>query len=163
MGFFDTEEREFDLVPAGIHVAKIDDVKLDETKEHPKLSVTYKLQNNRLIWQNFTINEKSQKWISWQLGIMGAWQLAKESCKDTSSMSNVARACLDAIGEKMKENQMFEMLVEHREWQDKTFANAKLERVLEREEAAALVRELKNKKPIKNHAPTLDKNDDFDF
>lgn len=160
MGFFDNDTN-YELVNPGVYVATLDNATLDETKDVPKLSLTYSLNNKRKIWQNFTVNEKSAIWLSWQLGIIGSWQEAKETCKDDQSSSLVARACLDSLGKKL--GTKFEMTVEHNEYNGKTYANGKLERPLTDDEAKALSEMSREEKPLKNHALDIDKDEELGF
>jgi len=95
MGFFDEEPS----IEEGVYAAKLDDVTLDETKDSPKLTLKYKLHTGQTAWQNFVFKDTTKKWISWQLGVIGAWQIAKENCQDADDFGAVARACLDAVGE----------------------------------------------------------------
>jgi len=122
MGIFDTDD--YEVVPEGNYAAKLEDCSLDETKADPKISVTYKLNNGRTMWQNFTFKDTTVKWLAWQLGVIGAWQLAKKSCTDDENYAAVARACLDALGPSI--GKYFEAEVAHREYNGKTYADLKL-------------------------------------
>jgi hypothetical protein len=130
MGFFD-EERE--TVTEGIYAARLEDCSLDETKEFPRLSVRYKLHSGQTMWQNFTFKDTTKKWISWQIGTIGAWNKAKESCKNQDDLKEVARACLTAIGEFV--GSYYDSEVTHREYNGKTYADLKLNQAITQAQA----------------------------
>ncbi len=142
MGIFD--QTDYAPIEAGIYAAKLDNATLDETKADPKISVTYKLSNGRTTWQNFTFKSTTVKWLAWQLGVIGAWQIAKEKCTDQESFSAVARACLDALGTKI--GTYYEAEVTHREYNGKTYTDLKLERAITNAEAASFAKAAKEAK-----------------
>ena len=89
-------KKDFELIPTGQYLAALDDASLDATVSPNKLSLTYKLldgdHKNRLLWQNFTLNQKSAKWISWQLGALGAHQEAKEAASEDEYYEKLVNA-----------------------------------------------------------------------
>jgi hypothetical protein len=163
MGIYD--QTDYAPIEAGVYCAKLDNCTLDETKADPKISVTYKLNNGRTTWQNFTFKDTTVKWLSWQLGVTGAWARSKEICKDPDSFKEVARACLTALGEKI--GTYYEVEITHREYNGKTYTDLKLERAMTNQEAKAFT-EAANKAPkkIKNYAddiPTMNQNEEIPF
>jgi hypothetical protein len=162
MGFFDTDT-EFEITPVGTYAVKLEDVSLDETKADPKISVRYKLSTGKTMWQNFTFKDTTKKWISWQIGVIGAWETAKTTCTDANNYSLVARACLDAIGKKV--GSYYKAEVTHREYNNKTYADLKLEEEVTSAQATQMTREAKAKaenKPV-NHAPTFNDLENLPF
>jgi len=138
MGFFDDD---YEVTPTGIYAAKLENCTLDETKADPKISVTYKLHSGKVVWQNFTFKETTKKWLAWQLGVIGAWGIARDTCTDAENQSSVARACLDAIGKKI--GSYYEGEITHREYNGKTYTDFKLDREMTAQEAKAFTASVK--------------------
>lgn len=161
MSFFDTEQ-EFEIIPEGFYAAKLEDVTLDETKAEPKLKLKYKLSNGRYSWQTFTFKDSTKKWISWQIGVIGAWSNAKVMCTDPTNMSLVARACLDAVGKFI--GHYYEAEISHREYNGKTYTDLKLDRELTMAEAkeftkASVKTETAKPAPKVSEPPAFNTND----
>lgn len=124
MSFYDSDESKFDLIPTGNYVATIFNVTIDETKDPVKMSVQYKLENNRRCFQNFKFNDAGKKFLTWQAGILGWNSLAKEKNPEAKTPQEFARAYLEAskslLGKKV------ELEMSHREWEGKTYESVKL-------------------------------------
>jgi hypothetical protein len=96
--FEDNKPKQYDLLEPGIYQATVNDVKPDSYKDTPTFSISYKLDNGRLVFQNFFIDEKSKKYLTWQCGILGLTSLAKAKIKDPAAANptEVQKAYIDA-------------------------------------------------------------------
>lgn len=124
MSFYDSDESKFDLIPTGIYIATIFNVTIDETKDPVKMSVQYKLENNRRCFQNFKFNDAGKKFLTWQAGVLGWNTMAKEKNPDAKTAQEFARAYLDSSKDLLGKKVELEM--SHREWEGKTYESVKL-------------------------------------
>lgn len=121
MSFFDTEDKkEYPLIPEGEHIATLHNVTCDLDKDPVRVSVQYKLENNRRLFQNFNINEKGKTWFTWQLRELGLLSAAKNLLKDPDKAVpvEIAKAIVDAAAPML--NKTLKLNVKHDVWQGKT-------------------------------------------
>lgn len=113
------EEKTYDLVPEGVYTVTLVTATLDEEKTVPRLNVQYKLENNRRVFQSFSFDEKGNKWVTWQFGVLHLNTKAKALLKDPSAATNVdiARVYTAALMELVNTKMTVE--VTHTEWQGK--------------------------------------------
>lgn len=107
---------------AGIHRVKIGFVKLDNTGESAKLSVKYENDEGEA-WQNFTFNDNSKKYLSWQMSINGVNDYIKQTVMKTKKNPDLQEASVLAFNflDKCKDN--FEIELTEREYNGKTSLN----------------------------------------
>jgi len=83
------EEMTYELLPNGKYECELENATVDQTVTPNRLSCTYKIvtgeYRNRKLWQNFNLDEKSKKWLRWQLGILGSWGEARDSVAGSES------------------------------------------------------------------------------
>jgi hypothetical protein len=157
MGFFDDEKTE---TPAeGLYACKVEDCSLDETKPDPVITVRYRLHTGQAAWQRFVVKDSTRKWLSWQLGVLGVWKTAKENCQDPHNFSLVARSILEALGKII--GQYFEGEISHREYNEKTYTDLKIERALTNEQAKIFKQSVASKK--QDEPPKMDLNEELPF
>lgn len=134
MDFYETDNKadgEFSLIKPGMYSATIFDVTTKERDGVQTMSVQYKLENNRRLFQNFKFNESGRKWISWQLGELGVLVKAKETAKPNETIEQTARNIHNTmvnffVGKPCK------LEVDHKEWtnpktkEKKVYENAKV-------------------------------------
>lgn len=81
----EVDKKDFQPVAPGVYRAIINDVTSKEKDGVHTLSIQYKLENNRRLFQNFKMNEKGQKWMQWQLADLGVLSKAKETAKENEN------------------------------------------------------------------------------
>lgn len=155
MSFYESDagaEGEFGLVKPGIYKAVINDVASKEFSGDQTLSLQYKLENNRRLFQNFKFNEKGKKWLTWQLGDLGVLSEAKKTAKENETTEQTVRNIHNTIA-KSYIGKVVTIEVTHSEWTNpttkvkKTYENVK---VLPANEQGA-------------PAPQMDSDDDITF
>ena len=144
---FYQDQEEFSLIAPGTYTAKVHEV---TTKTEPwlQMSVQYKLENGRRLFQNFSFNEKGAKFISWQMSTLGVLAKAKETKVEgetpTQAMTNMANTIKSHfVGKTVK------LDVIHRQYTAKDGRQKTAENVLVTETG--------------NTAPSLDTGDDLPF
>lgn len=107
---------------AGIHRVRIGYVNLDDIKDPAKLAVKYENDEGEA-WQNFTFNDNSKKYLSWQLGILGVNEYIKQTAIKTKKNPDLKEAGVLAVNflDKCKDN--FEIELTEREYNGKTSMN----------------------------------------
>ena len=131
------KETDYDLIKEGNYTATLDDFVFYTDKEPKKLRLQWRLDNNRVISQFFSFNEKSVKWLSWQLGIIECY-----SGSEIRELGlNTADEVLVYVENKLQKtnNLIVDLEIQHRTYNGKTSENA-------------LVKEKIN--TVINHAPT---------
>jgi hypothetical protein len=132
-GLDDNDGKDYDLIEPGVYVCKLTNSTLDTTtsgeEEDPHvLKVEYTVQSGkferRKLWQNFRFNEKSLKWIRWQLGVMGVWEFLKGASDSKDAAMKAAENIFKLVE---MDNVFFSIEVSHNEYNGKTYTNAKLE------------------------------------
>jgi hypothetical protein len=115
--WFQNDEDKMDLMPEGTHRMKFDDVKLDETKDPITLTIRWKSESGHAVWQNFRMGEKYGKYLSWQLGVLGVWDVRKTATDE----ADLARKLLMELAK--LEGSHATLQISHREYQGRTFVD----------------------------------------
>lgn len=121
MSWFDDEDD--NLIAEGTYTVTLTNATLDETKADPRISVEFTHGNKRKSWLNLTFADTRKKFVNWQLRELGVYDRIKEIA--TAQGTTPARAALDALGELIGVE--CEIIIEHNEWQGKTYANVRVE------------------------------------
>ena len=132
----DETDDSYSLIDEGNYVAKLTDASLDSTKEGSEedpwtLKVEYTLTSGkfekRKLWQNFRFNEKSVRWLRWQLSVMNVW----EDLKGSTDQKDAAMKTTDSIYKLVQAgNVHFNIEVTHNEHGGKTYSNLKLKEMI---------------------------------
>lgn len=132
MDFYETNNEPMNqLIKPGTYKATIFDVRSKEVNGEHTLSVQYKLENNRRLFQNFKFTEAGKKWLTWQLGELGVLTKAKETAKPGETIEQTVRNVHNTmvnhfVGKTCK------LEVTHKDWtnpktkETKKFENAKV-------------------------------------
>jgi len=120
--WFDDEE-ETKLLAEGVYTCILSNATLDETKPDARISVEFLHDNKRKSWLNLTFGETRKKFVNWQLRELGVYDRTKEI--SIAKNQSPARSALEAIGEIL--GAVCEIVIEHNEWQGKTYANVRVE------------------------------------
>ena len=123
------EKSSYELLPDGEYVATLDDSQFDTTVTPKKLKVQYLVHDTkyggRKLWQNFTFNEKSAKFLIWQMGVIGAHQVAKEAGSEDEYYTSLAKEVYRLV----KENAKVLLEVTRREYNGKEYQNTIIKEV----------------------------------
>lgn len=128
MGFWDEDnegEKQYENkagLPAGRHFVKLGFVKLDNTKPDAKLSIKWENKVGEA-WQNFTFNEKSKKFLSWQMRILGVNDYIRIQMTKTNTPVDLQQASILAFNYLDKTDKTFEIECTERIWEGKTSMN----------------------------------------
>jgi len=128
MSFFDSESKsEYSLVPEGKYKASLFNVTCDLTSLEARLSVQYKLENNRRLFQNFKITDAGKKWLTWQMGTLGLSSVAKNLVEkpESATPAEIAKSYVDAS--KNYIGKVVELEVNHSEYNGKTREQVKVD------------------------------------
>jgi hypothetical protein len=137
MNFYDSgnDEKEssdgFAPVKPGTYKAVINDVTSKEYKGDQTLSLQYKLENNRRLFQNFKFNDTGKKWLTWQLGDLGVLSEAKKTAKENETIEQTVRNIHNTIA-KSYIGKVVTIEVTHSDWTNpttkvkKTYENIKI-------------------------------------
>ena len=153
----ESESKTYELLPDGEYVAIIEDAQLDATKKPNKLAVTYLVKDERYggrkLWQNFTLSEKSAKFLAWQMGVLGV----QTDAKTASTEEEYYKLVIDGVFTLAKSNTAVILEVTRREYQGKEYQNT-------------IIKDLHyGDLPIKNEAlglgapPEMDKDEELGF
>ena len=127
MSFFDSEQKnEFEPIPEGNYQAVIFNVDCDLTKNPPTVSVQYKLENNRRVFQNFRFDDKGKKWIVWQMGELGLNEAAKRLLPHPTQATphDAAKSYVEAARQVL--NKVVGIEITHREYNGKKYESVKI-------------------------------------
>lgn len=135
MSFWKEDTVDADLVDEGDHEAILDDVILDETKDDPKLKLTWKFTREpfkgRKAWMNLTFSEKAWKFTRWQLSELELSSVAKEA----DTIHEAARMVFHALSSQIRTLNVT-LKISHREWNGKTSIDAIIKSVNKQPEAS---------------------------
>jgi len=95
MNFYDSE---YENSPDGEYVATIENAEFKESQDGtPVIMMTFKLPKGKS-FMRLNFNDKGKKFITWQMGVLGANTLAKEKNPTPASADEAAQAYLDVLG-----------------------------------------------------------------
>ncbi len=123
------DEDTFDTVPEGLYPAMLTNTTLDETGEVSVLTCCYAVadgkQEGRALWQRFRFNDKSMKFLRWQLGMLHVWKELKGAPNDQEA----ARKAAELMFAKVDQLKV-DLKVSHREYNGKTYEDVIIDQVL---------------------------------
>lgn len=147
----------FDTIPADIYPAMLTNATLDETGDVAVLTCCYAIsegpQEGRALWQRFRFNEKSKKFLRWQLGMLHVWSELK-GLDDDQDAARKGSELMFAKVDKLK----VALKVTHREYQGKTYEDVIIDDVLNDET------DIPNEAPVINGPePSFDTSEEIPF
>ncbi len=150
------DDAAFDNVPEGIYPAMLTNATLDETGDVAILTCCYAVANGaqegRALWQRFRFNDKSMKFLRWQLGILHVWRELSTSDSDEVA----ARKAADLMFAKVDKLKV-SLKVSHREYNGKTYEDVIIDDVLKDETY------IPNEVPVITNAPIMDTKEEIPF
>lgn len=146
-----------DIIPEGLYKTKLTNATLDETGDVPVLTLAYIISDGehegKALWQRFRFNDKSKKFLCWQLGILHVWKQLSDSPSDQEA----ARRAADLMFAKVDKLSVT-LEISHREWEGKTYENVIIDEIISDES------DIPNKVPLPiNTEPTFDSKEDIPF
>jgi len=123
MSWFDDDgDKKFEELKEGFYAATLTNATLDETKEEPRISVEFTLENKRKVWLNLRLSEKQKKFFNWQMRELGVYEHAKELAR---AGKPTAHAFIDALAQII--GVTCELEISYRDWQGKRYQSVRVE------------------------------------
>jgi hypothetical protein len=120
------------LLPQGVYEAKLTDAKLDTTKVPSKISLKFNVvdpggdYDEDVTFVNLTFSDKAAKFVRWQLGVLGCYDVMESQDSEAAAIS----AAADAVF-KIVDKTTCEIKVGHREYNGKTYLDTVIQKVLD--------------------------------
>lgn len=137
MSFLDNDnDAEYELISEGNYQAIIDDVGIETDytnrngETYPKVTVTWKFSNNRLVWQNLIFKDTTKSIIANFAKGLGITNEVKAQVKDADDAAQVANAIYNSAAKRM--NKSFEIHIKHNQYNDKTYYNVYVNKPLDK-------------------------------
>lgn len=160
----DDGNQEFSKVDEGKYVVELTNSTLDSTTEGSnedpyKLKLEYTIRSpkfeRRKLWQNFRFNERSVKFLRWQLSKLGVWESLKGSKDQKEAAFKAAESIFKLV--EMKDL-FFRVKVEHNEYNGNVYENMIIEDMI----SGPLPQVTESKKEGQN-APEFDSSEEIPF